>query len=139
MTINAILHVAILAISAGVETCQKGNGIDLVFCRLVLMLKAATVSLRAGAAQIVIVAQFVTILALLDAIQRGLGHLNGRIQSSGSGVPLNGRRRRLGRLLSGRWTRRGDRSGLDGQRNLGRRTGVANSSRVGRSRGSRGR
>jgi hypothetical protein len=68
MTVNAVLHLAILATSARVEPRQKGDGYYLIGSRLVFVLEAALVSFRTGSSQIMIVAEFVVVLALLDVV-----------------------------------------------------------------------
>jgi len=87
MTIDTILHFALLSAFAGIETRQEGYRIDLVLRRLVLVLEAARVTLGAGASQIVIVAQLVAVLSFLDAIQCGLRYLERGIQSSRPRAP----------------------------------------------------
>lgn len=88
VSINTILDIAVLSIRAGVEASQKGNGDKLVRGRLVPVLKHAGVALAAGAAQVMVVAELVVVSALLDVVQRGLGDLEGGVESAGAGVPM---------------------------------------------------
>jgi len=72
MAVNAILHVAVLAIGTRIQSSQKSDGIDLVLGRLVFVLKATTLSLGTRTPEVMIVAQFVAVLPLLDAVKRRL-------------------------------------------------------------------
>lgn len=79
MAVNAIFHVALLPVGAGIEARQKGDSNQLVLGRLVPMLKHAGGTLAAGTAQIMIIAEFVVVFAFLDIVQRGLGYLEWRV------------------------------------------------------------
>jgi hypothetical protein len=90
MPINTILHVTALAVRARVEARQEGNGDQLLLGGPVLVLKHAGGALGARPAQVVVVAEFVVVAALLDVVEGRLRDLEGRVEAAGAGVPLPG-------------------------------------------------
>lgn len=71
MTIYAVLDVALLPLTTGVEARQKRNGNLLLLRWLVLVLKVTRIALGAWPTQVMVVAEFVVIFSLFDIVQSG--------------------------------------------------------------------
>ena len=110
--------------STGLEAREECDGIDFILGRLVLVLKAARISLGAGAAQVVVVAQLVIIPSSFDALQGRLGNLDGRIEPTRSRAPrsLGRGRRAIGCIRRPRLERQCDRRR---RANRARNSGIA--------------
>jgi hypothetical protein len=90
MPINTILHLTALPVRARIKARQEGNGHQLLLGGPVLVLKHAGGALGARPAQVVVVAEFVVVAALLDVVEGRLRDLEGRVQAAGAGVPFWG-------------------------------------------------
>lgn len=97
MAIDAVLDLAVLAVLTRVQASQKGNRDDLVFRRLILVLKAASITFGARPSQIMIVAEFIAVFSFFNSLKRRLRYLQGRVKSPRAWIP----RRWFGWLLSG--------------------------------------
>jgi hypothetical protein len=79
VAVYAIFYVTHLAVFTGIEACQKGDCVDLIFTWLVLVLEATRITLGTRAPQVMIMAELLAVLSLLDAVQRCLRHVERRV------------------------------------------------------------
>ncbi len=157
MSVYTFPVLAVLAVGARILTRQDGNGVNLLAVGLVVVHKVAAVALGARAAEEVVVAQLVRVLALLDGVHDGHVDDDGLVEPTRAGVPVGllrrdllvlraavarGRRgrRRRGRAAVGGGVRLGAGAGLVGRerdahrrrwRAIGNSIGVRNRRRVG--------
>jgi len=59
MSVNTVFKFAILAVQTRIQTCEVGYGLQFFLSRLIVVLKAAFVTLGAGPTQIMVVAKFI--------------------------------------------------------------------------------
>ena len=71
MPINTILQITVLAIQTRIEASQIGDGFEVFLCGLILVLETAFVTFGAGAAEVMVVAEFVICGAAFDFLEDG--------------------------------------------------------------------
>lgn len=72
MSIDAIIHIAVLSVGAGIKASKEGDGVFFVFIWVVIVDKTALGTLGTRPTEEVVITQLVVILSFLDIVKSGL-------------------------------------------------------------------